>query len=147
MVEERDASAEQRRLTEVNAGIYAFDASTLRAALLEVGTANAQGEKYLPDVVAVVRAGGGTVRAHLVTDTWQTEGVNDRVQLARLGAELNRRVVEGWMRAGVTVVDPATTWIDVDAPAWASMSRSTRTPRSSARRRSATTSPSGRTPP
>jgi bifunctional UDP-N-acetylglucosamine pyrophosphorylase/glucosamine-1-phosphate N-acetyltransferase len=54
------------------------------------------------------------VSAHLVPDLWQTEGVNDRVQLSRLGAELNRRIVEGWMRAGVTVIDPATTWIDVD---------------------------------
>ncbi len=114
IVEERDASPEQRAVTEVNAGFYAFDAQALRAALLEVGTDNSQGEKYLTDVVEVVRSSGGTIRGHLVDDTWQTEGVNDRVQLARLGAELNRRVVERWMREGVTVVDPATTWLDVD---------------------------------
>jgi bifunctional UDP-N-acetylglucosamine pyrophosphorylase/glucosamine-1-phosphate N-acetyltransferase len=98
----------------VNSGLYVFEASTLRDALGQVGTDNAQGEKYLTDVLALVHAEGGRIQTHPVADTWQTEGVNDRVQLARLGAELNRRVVEGWMRAGVTVVDPATTWIDVD---------------------------------
>ena len=113
-VEERDATPDQRRLTEVNSGLYVFEASTLRDALGQVGTDNAQGEKYLTDVLALVHAEGGRIQTHPVADTWQTEGVNDRVQLARLGAELNRRVVEGWMRAGVTVVDPATTWIDVD---------------------------------
>ena len=86
----------------------------LRKALAQVGTDNAQGEKYLTDVLAIARAEGLRVGAHLIEDLWQTEGVNDRVQLARLGAELNRRIVEGWMRQGVTVVDPATTWIDVD---------------------------------
>ncbi|MGI8702682.1 MAG: bifunctional UDP-N-acetylglucosamine diphosphorylase/glucosamine-1-phosphate N-acetyltransferase GlmU [Nocardioidaceae bacterium] len=114
IIEERDATDEQRSLTEVNAGIYAFDVSSLRAALAQIGTDNAQREKYLTDSVAVLRAGGARVLAHPVDDRWETEGVNDRVQLARLGAELNRRVVEHWMRAGVTVVDPATTWVDVD---------------------------------
>jgi bifunctional UDP-N-acetylglucosamine pyrophosphorylase / glucosamine-1-phosphate N-acetyltransferase len=65
-------------------------------------------------VLAIARADGGVVAAHVLDDVWQSEGVNDRVQLATLGAELNRRVVERWMRAGVTVVDPATTWVDVD---------------------------------
>ena len=86
----------------------------LRDALAHVGTDNAQGEKYLTDVVAIARAGGRPVRAHVLDDLWQTEGVNDRVQLAALGRELNRRVCERHMRAGVTIVDPATTWIDVD---------------------------------
>ncbi|AXH97297.1 bifunctional UDP-N-acetylglucosamine diphosphorylase/glucosamine-1-phosphate N-acetyltransferase GlmU [Ornithinimicrobium avium] len=99
---------------EINSGIYAFDAQVLRSALAEVGTENAQGEKYLTDVIGIARRDGRRVAALLVDDVWQTEGVNDRVQLAELGRELNRRTVEHWMREGVTVVDPATTWIDAD---------------------------------
>ncbi|MEO7071364.1 MAG: bifunctional UDP-N-acetylglucosamine diphosphorylase/glucosamine-1-phosphate N-acetyltransferase GlmU [Nostocoides sp.] len=114
IVEQKDATDEQRAITEINSGIYAFDAATLRAALAEVGTDNAQGEKYLTDVLAIARSAGGAVRAHVVDDLWQTEGVNDRVQLAALGKELNRRLCETWMRAGVTIVDPTTTWIDSD---------------------------------
>ncbi len=79
-----------------------------------MGTDNAQGEKYLTDVLAIARASGGRVSAHLIEDLWQTEGVNDRVQLARLGKELNRRTTERWMREGVTIVDPETTWIDTE---------------------------------
>jgi len=112
IVEQKDATAAQLEITEINSGIYAFDAEVLRKALAQVGTDNAQGEKYLTDVLGIARAEGLRVSAHVVEDVWQTEGVNDRVQLARLGAELNRRIVERWMRAGVTVVDPATTWID-----------------------------------
>ncbi|MCU1538764.1 MAG: glucosamine-phosphate N-acetyltransferase [Humibacillus sp.] len=114
VVEQKDATDEQRAIREVNSGIYAFDATLLRSALAEVGTDNAQGEKYLTDVVAVARSRGVTVRAHVVDDLWQTEGVNDKVQLARLGGELNRRTVEAAMRAGAIVIDPATTWIDAD---------------------------------
>jgi bifunctional UDP-N-acetylglucosamine pyrophosphorylase/glucosamine-1-phosphate N-acetyltransferase len=114
IVEQKDATAAQLEVAEINSGLYAFDAVVLRKALAQVGTDNAQGEKYLTDVVGIVRGEGLRVSAHLVEDLWQTEGVNDRVQLSRLGAELNRRIVEGWMRAGVTVVDPATTWIDAD---------------------------------
>jgi bifunctional UDP-N-acetylglucosamine pyrophosphorylase / glucosamine-1-phosphate N-acetyltransferase len=77
-----------------------------------VTTDNAQGEKYLTDVLALAREAGGRVAAVVTEDRWQVEGANDRVQLSALGAELNRRTVEAWMRAGVTVVDPATTWID-----------------------------------
>lgn len=114
IVEQKDATAAQQAIDEINSGIYAFDGQLLREALAQVGTDNAQGEKYLTDVLGIARSRGGSVRAHLIDDVWQTEGVNDRVQLARLGAELNRRVVEGWMREGVTVVDPATTWVDAD---------------------------------
>lgn len=114
IVEQKDATPAQREITEINSGIYAFDGALLRDALARVGTDNAQGEKYLTDVLGIARSRGLRVRAHLIDDLWQTEGVNDRVQLARLGAELNRRVVEEHMRAGVTVVDPATTWIDAD---------------------------------
>src|SRR6476469_3684112 len=104
IVEHRDADASQLAITEINSGIYAFDAAVLAQALEQVTTGNAQGEMYLTDVLAIARAEGGRVAAHVTDDVWQTAGVNDRVQLARLGAELNRRVVEGWMRAGVTVV-------------------------------------------
>ncbi|GAA4433710.1 bifunctional UDP-N-acetylglucosamine diphosphorylase/glucosamine-1-phosphate N-acetyltransferase GlmU [Georgenia halophila] len=114
VVEERDATDEQRAIREINTSTYVFDAAVLRDALGSVGQDNDQGEVYLTDVVAVAHRSGLAVRAISVEDSWLVEGVNDRVQLATLGGELNRRTVEAWMRAGVTVVDPATTWIDVD---------------------------------
>ena len=113
-VEHKDATHDQLRIAEVNTGIYAFEMAALRPALAQIGTENAQGEKYLTDVIGVVHGAGGRVDGHRLDDVWQTAGVNDRVQLAAVGAELNRRIVETWMRAGVTVVDPRTTWIDAD---------------------------------
>ncbi|MCK0113881.1 bifunctional UDP-N-acetylglucosamine diphosphorylase/glucosamine-1-phosphate N-acetyltransferase GlmU [Ornithinimicrobium sp. F0845] len=123
IVEQKDAQkardeggedADALDIREINSGIYAFDAQVLRDCLAQVGTDNAQGEKYLTDVLGLARAAGRPVRAHVVEDRWQSEGVNDRVQLAQLGRILNERTVTRWMREGVTVVDPATTWIDVD---------------------------------
>ncbi|EAP97213.1 putative UDP-N-acetylglucosamine pyrophosphorylase [Janibacter sp. HTCC2649] len=114
IVEHKDATDDQREITEINSGIWAFDVDVLRTALGSVGTDNSQGEKYLTDVLAIASDGGHRVGAHLIDDLWQTEGVNDRVQLAALGRELNRRNNEKWMREGVTIVDPATTWIDAD---------------------------------
>jgi len=114
IVEHKDATPEQLAITEINSGIYAFDAQVLRDALEHVTTDNSQGEKYLTDVLAIARSAGRRVAAHLIDDLWQTEGVNDRVQLARLGKELNRRITEKWMREGVTIVDPDTTWVDAD---------------------------------
>ena len=114
IVEEKDASPEQREVREINSGILAFDADFLREALPRIGNDNAKGEYYLTDTIAIAREDGLTVGAHPIDDVMQTEGVNDRIQLARIGAELNRRIVEGWMREGVTVIDPATTWIDAD---------------------------------
>jgi bifunctional UDP-N-acetylglucosamine pyrophosphorylase / glucosamine-1-phosphate N-acetyltransferase len=113
IVEHKDADAGQRALREINSGIYAFDADVLADALGRIGTDNAQGEMYLTDVLGIARAEGRRVTAIKTDDVWQVEGVNDRVQLAALGAELNRRVLDAWMRAGVTVVDPASTWVDV----------------------------------
>ncbi|CAM3162859.1 Bifunctional protein GlmU [Arthrobacter ulcerisalmonis] len=110
--EHKDASDAQRLIQEVNSGIYAFDAAVLRTALGKVTTENAQGEKYLTDVLGLAREAGGRVAAVVTSDRWQVEGANDRVQLSALGAEMNRRTVEAWMRAGVSVVDPASTWID-----------------------------------
>jgi bifunctional UDP-N-acetylglucosamine pyrophosphorylase/glucosamine-1-phosphate N-acetyltransferase len=114
IVEEKDATRDQREIREINSGILAFDAEFLRSALPRIGNDNAKGEYYLTDAIAIAREDGLTVGAHPIDDVMQTEGVNDRVQLARMGAELNRRIVEGWMREGITVMDPATTWIDAD---------------------------------
>lgn len=114
IVEQRDATPEQRAIREINSATYVFDAAALRSALARLTRDNAQGELYLTDVLALARADGGAVRALQVDDPALVEGVNDRAQLARLGAELNRRLVTDWMVAGVTVIDPATTWVDVD---------------------------------
>ena len=114
IVEFKDADETQRAVREINSGIYAFDAQVLRTQLARVTDENAQGEKYLTDVLALAREEGGRVVAHVLEDIWQTEGVNDRTQLAELGRVLNERTCERHMRAGVTIVDPATTWIDVD---------------------------------
>ncbi|MCK9794813.1 bifunctional UDP-N-acetylglucosamine diphosphorylase/glucosamine-1-phosphate N-acetyltransferase GlmU [Isoptericola sp. 4D.3] len=114
IVEHKDATPEQREIREINSSVYVFDAAVLRRGLAGLGTDNAQGEVYLTDVVASARAEGGAVRAVLSDDPMLVEGVNDRVALATLGAELNRRVLLEWMQAGVTVVDPSTTWVDVD---------------------------------
>jgi bifunctional UDP-N-acetylglucosamine pyrophosphorylase / glucosamine-1-phosphate N-acetyltransferase len=114
IVEQADASPSQQAIREVNAGVYAFDIATLRSALSRLRSDNAQQELYLTDVISIVRSDGHVVRASHVDDSTLVAGVNDRVQLAELGAELNRRIVAAHQRAGVTIVDPATTWIDVD---------------------------------
>lgn len=113
IVEHRDATPEQLAIQEINSGTYAFDAAVLVAALAQLAPENDQGELYLTDVLQIARAAGERVGAVSITDIWQTEGVNDRAQLAQLRRELNRRVLDQWMRAGVTVFDPATTWVDV----------------------------------
>ena len=114
IVEQADATPSEQAIDEVNAGVYAFDIAALRSALSRLRSDNAQQELYLPDVISIVRHDGHHVRAKHVDDTMLVAGVNDRVQLAELGAELNRRIVAAHQRAGVTIVDPATTWIDVD---------------------------------
>ncbi|MFT4110873.1 bifunctional UDP-N-acetylglucosamine diphosphorylase/glucosamine-1-phosphate N-acetyltransferase GlmU [Propionicimonas sp.] len=111
IVEQRDASDEERALAEINSGIYVFDALALTQGLGALEPKNAQGELYLTDVVAHARAAGRRVGARLIVDYLQTEGVNDRIQLAERSAELNRRILVRWMREGVTVLDPATTWV------------------------------------
>src|SRR6185295_5541358 len=114
IVEQADASPSQLAIREVNAGVYAFDIAALRSALSRLRSDNAQQELYLTDVISIVRQDGQVVHAQHVDDSALVAGVNDRVQLADLGAELNRRIVAAHQLAGVTVVDPATTWIDVD---------------------------------
>jgi len=113
IVEHKDAAADQLAVREINSGIYAFEADVLLDALGRIGTDNAQGEMYLTDVLAIARGDGRRVGAVGTDDVWQVEGVNDRLQLAALGRELNERTLRAWMREGVTVVDPATTWVDV----------------------------------
>ena len=112
IVEHKDASPAQAEITEINSGVYAFDAHVLADGLSRLSTDNSQGELYLTDVLGIARGDGKGVGALVVDDPWLTEGVNDRVQLSVLGAELNRRIVRRWQREGVTVVDPASTWID-----------------------------------
>jgi bifunctional UDP-N-acetylglucosamine pyrophosphorylase / glucosamine-1-phosphate N-acetyltransferase len=114
IVEEKDATPEQAQVREINSGVFAFDGAFLADALARVKNDNAKGEYYLTDVVAIAREDGRQVGAHRIDDVIQTEGANDRVQLAFLAAELNRRILDRWMRDGVTVVDPATTWVDAD---------------------------------
>jgi bifunctional UDP-N-acetylglucosamine pyrophosphorylase/glucosamine-1-phosphate N-acetyltransferase len=114
IVEEKDATEEEQAITEINSGILAFDAAFLAEGLPRLGNANASGEYYLTELARLAAEDGLRTGAHLLEDGRQTEGANDRVQLAALGKELNRRIVERWMRAGVTVVDPDTTWIHVD---------------------------------
>jgi len=107
-----DADASQLAIREINAGTYAFDAAPLAAALAGLSNDNAQGEYYLPDAFPALRAAGLAVAAHRTDDLAVTMGVNNRVQLAEVEAEARRRLLEAHMLAGVTVVDPATTWID-----------------------------------
>ena len=114
IVEQKDATEEELRITEINSGIYAFDAAVLREALTEVTTDNAQGEKYLTDVLGIARAQGRRTAAVMTADRWEVEGANDRIQLAELGRQLNDRITRQHMAAGVSIIDPATTWIDVD---------------------------------
>ncbi|RKS72085.1 UDP-N-acetylglucosamine pyrophosphorylase /glucosamine-1-phosphate N-acetyltransferase [Actinomadura pelletieri DSM 43383] len=117
IVEHKDASEEQRAIREINVGMYAFDGALLVDALKRLTTDNANGEEYLTDVVAIARQDGHRAGAHLVADWIETQGVNDRVQLAQARRQLNDRILEAHMRAGVTIVDPATTWIDVQVTA------------------------------
>lgn len=114
IVEHADADAATLAVTEVNAGAYVADAEALRSALGRIGTGNAKGEQYLTDAVAILVADGAVVRAHAAADPEDTLGCNDRVELAARRRTLNDRILDRWMRAGVTVVDPATTWVDVD---------------------------------
>jgi bifunctional UDP-N-acetylglucosamine pyrophosphorylase/glucosamine-1-phosphate N-acetyltransferase len=114
IVEEKDATEEQRAIREINSGILAFDAAFLVDALPRLKDDNAKGEYYLTDTVHLAREAGLHVGAHEITDVLQTEGVNDRVQLARTGRVMNERIVTRWMQEGVTVMDPATTWVDAD---------------------------------
>ncbi|GAA0967412.1 bifunctional UDP-N-acetylglucosamine diphosphorylase/glucosamine-1-phosphate N-acetyltransferase GlmU [Frigoribacterium faeni] len=114
IVEHKDADEAERALGEINSGTYVFTVSALRTHLPRIGSANAQNEKYVTDMVGLLTAADEKVGARVVDDAWRIEGINDRVQLAAAARRLNDRIVEHWQRAGVTVVDPQTTWIDRD---------------------------------
>jgi bifunctional UDP-N-acetylglucosamine pyrophosphorylase / glucosamine-1-phosphate N-acetyltransferase len=113
IVEQKDANSEQLEITEVNAGVYIFDAGHLKTALSRVTLENAQKEKYLTDVAALMLEQGQSVSAHPISDNWLVAGINDRAQLSEVATELNARIVRAWQHAGVTIQEPATTWIDV----------------------------------
>jgi bifunctional UDP-N-acetylglucosamine pyrophosphorylase/glucosamine-1-phosphate N-acetyltransferase len=112
IVEAADASPEELAIREANSSIYVFAAEALWPALAELTPANAQGELYLTDAVRGVVASGGRVGVFVAPDPAETEGVNTRVELAAAGASLRERINREHMLAGVTIVDPATTWID-----------------------------------
>ncbi|KMS72545.1 bifunctional N-acetylglucosamine-1-phosphate uridyltransferase/glucosamine-1-phosphate acetyltransferase [Streptomyces viridochromogenes] len=113
IVEHKDASESQRAIREINSGVFAFDGQLLADALGKVRTDNSQGEEYLTDVLGILREAGHRVGASVAGDHREIAGINNRVQLAEARRILNDRLLTGAMLAGVTVVDPATTWVDV----------------------------------
>lgn len=112
IVEEHDATDEQRLVYEINSGVYAFDGTLLSKAIGKLKDSNAQGELYLTEIIEIMRSQGVSIAAAIVDDYVEILGVNDRVQLAESAAYLRERINEDFMQAGVTIVDPATTWID-----------------------------------
>ncbi len=113
IVEHKDASAEQRAILEINSGVFAFDGRLLADALTKVRKNNSQGEEYLTDVLGILREAGHRVGASVAGDHREIAGINNRVQLAEARRILNDRLLTLAMLDGVTVVDPATTWVDV----------------------------------
>ncbi len=113
IVEERDATAAERAIDEFNSGCYAFNGALLADAVKRVTTRNSQHEEYLTDVVEILRGDGHGVGTVLAAESAEIRGVNDRVQLAEARRALNDRILREWMLAGVTIVDPASTWVDV----------------------------------
>jgi bifunctional UDP-N-acetylglucosamine pyrophosphorylase/glucosamine-1-phosphate N-acetyltransferase len=109
----KDATREELEIREVNTGVFAFDGGALIAALRRLGSDNAQGEVYLPDVLPALKNDGKTVTAHVVSDPAVTLGVNDRAELAEVRRLAQQRIHTAHMRAGITIVDPASTTIDV----------------------------------
>ena len=114
IVEEKDATDAQRTITEINAGIYAFDMAGLFDAVHGIGSSNAQGEYYLTDLVGIYKAAGRVVTTVSVADPSDVLGVNSRAEQALLGALLRQRKNAALMASGVTLEDPATTYIDAD---------------------------------
>jgi len=113
IVEEKDADERVRQIDEVATSVYVFDAAKLRANLGRLTTDNAQGEEYLTDVIGLLVADGDVVASVTADDYRETLGVNDRVQLATARRLMRDRIVEHWMREGVTITDPQTTWMGV----------------------------------
>jgi bifunctional UDP-N-acetylglucosamine pyrophosphorylase/glucosamine-1-phosphate N-acetyltransferase len=114
IVEQKDATDDELRIGEINSGTYVFAVAALRTELPRINTDNAQGERYLTDVVGLLRADAQPVAA-IATASWLIAGINDRVQLAEAALRLNAMIVRGWQLNGVTIHDPASTWIDLKA--------------------------------
>lgn len=112
IVEELDASTEERRIHEINTGTYVFDAKKLVAALPKLSASNQKKEYYLTDVLEIVRQSGGRIGAHLCDNYEEAQGVNSRVDLAKAESALRQRTLRRLMEQGVTVVDPNSTYVD-----------------------------------
>ncbi|BCB01920.1 bifunctional UDP-N-acetylglucosamine diphosphorylase/glucosamine-1-phosphate N-acetyltransferase GlmU [Bacillus sp. KH172YL63] len=114
IVEHKDASEDERRVNEINTGTYCFDNKALFDALKKVSNDNVQGEYYLPDVIEILQSEGEIVSAYQTGDFSETLGVNDRVALSQAEVTMKHRINEYHMRNGVTITDPANTYIDAD---------------------------------
>ena len=112
IVEEVDATNTQRAIREINGGVYAFELAALKTAIDNVGSQNAAGEEYLTQAIALIASAGQAVVACRMSDADLVAGINDRTQLAAVGAKLNSWITAAWMKKGVTIVDPTTTWIE-----------------------------------
>ena len=114
IVEQKDANDIEKAITEINTGTYVFDNKALFKALGELTTDNAQGEYYLTDVIEIFKKAGQTVAAHVLDDFEESLGVNDRVALAQAEVTMRKRINHGHMVNGVTLIDPATIYIESD---------------------------------
>ena len=114
IVEEKDATEAERRITEVNAGVYWVEVALLRSLLPKITTNNQQQEKYLTDIVKLAHQEGVEIGALLARDFNAVQGVNNRIQLAYAGKSMQRLLNSYWMLKGVTIEDPETTWIGLD---------------------------------
>ncbi|MDA8235806.1 MAG: bifunctional UDP-N-acetylglucosamine diphosphorylase/glucosamine-1-phosphate N-acetyltransferase GlmU [Clostridia bacterium] len=112
IVEDKDASEQERQIKEINTGAYCFNSGELFSALKNLTPANAQGEYYLTDTLEILQKQGKTISGMVIQDPREMMGINDRLQLAEAEAMMRKRITENLMREGVTILDPATTWID-----------------------------------
>jgi bifunctional UDP-N-acetylglucosamine pyrophosphorylase / glucosamine-1-phosphate N-acetyltransferase len=115
IVEEKDTTEQEKKITEINTGTYCFDNKALFTAIKEVNNNNAQGEYYLPDVIEILKAQGEVVAAYQTNNFDETLGVNDRVALAKAEVLLKKRINEQHMRNGVSIIDPENTYISPEA--------------------------------
>ena len=114
IVEDRDATEDEKSIDEINTGVYLFDNQVLRELAAKLSKANSQGELYLTDVMALARTAGKIVLAYPSQDYTETLGINDRAQLSECAALMRNRINEHLMKSGVSIIDPTTTWIDCD---------------------------------
>jgi bifunctional UDP-N-acetylglucosamine pyrophosphorylase/glucosamine-1-phosphate N-acetyltransferase len=115
IVEERDASEAIREISEINSGVYLFEIDALNGALAKISKSNSQGEEYLTDVISILKGEGKKVTTYRTDDFVEILGINDRSQLADVASLMRDRINDSLMRSGVTITDPASVWIDLDA--------------------------------